>query len=133
MSRRQEVRHAYAFSLTGRDLPNFSDIEDETMSHASPGKQSHPLLSSRDLWDEDRGVHECTREGYYMTPNEIGVYDVSGGDQSVPGASTQFTALRERRNSFDPSQLSSYDTQLETNTIKERLHGWVRPNPDPLP
>ena len=134
-SRRPEVRHAYTFSLTGKDLRHLTDIEDETLSHASSGKQSYPLLSSRDLWDEDSGVHECTRDGYFMTPNEIGVFDVSGGDHSVPAGDSdgEFSGLRKRCNSFDPSQLSCYNTHLETNTIKERLHGWVRPNPDPLP
>lgn len=80
-------------------------------------------LVDNDLWEDDDVAHGMARDGYYMTPNEGGVYDVCGG----PGQKEEDGApCLLRSSSFDASLLASHNTDLETHTIKERLKGYVR-------
>jgi hypothetical protein len=82
------------------------------------------LLVDNDLWEDDDVAHGMAREGYYMTPNEGGVYDVCGGPGQKKEEDGAPCLLRS--SSFDASLLASHNADLETHAIKEHLKGYVR-------
>jgi hypothetical protein len=108
-----------------------------------------PHLTTRDLWETDEACHYIAREGYYQTPTaadgstnvtiEEGCHHATmnhhGADPSsqwhfhqAETAADQDPSRRtrhDRSHTFDARLLHSYN--LETHTIKERLHGYVRP------
>jgi hypothetical protein len=92
----------------------------------SPLVNEDPHLSTDDLWDTDNVAHNVTREGLYMSQGGGG-YVVTEG---CPGEI--FETPRERpghfhRRTIDASMFQIYNLDIETDTIKERLHGYVRP------
>mmetsp|Transcript_30086 Transcript_30086/g.56448 ORF Transcript_30086/g.56448 Transcript_30086/m.56448 type:complete len:314 (+) Transcript_30086:2-943(+) len=113
-------------------------------SNASAADSVHedPCLTGRDLWDTDAECHHLAREGYYQAPTatdgsttvnvEEGCHHRRRLDSGhhyeghgTPSETPQGRNHHKRSHTFDASLLDSYD--LETYTIKERLHGWVRP------
>lgn len=95
-----------------------------------------PHLATHDLWEIDEVCHNVAREGYFMTPDNAGggcrgatitegcplqiLQEADTPTETTPGH-------RRRHHTFDAAQLESYNLEIETETIRHRLHGYVRP------
>lgn len=87
------------------------------------------LVAAVDLWETDEVCHNIAREGFFMVPGYDGSAIVTEG---CPGEFLPTDVPPERpghfrHRTFDAALLQSYNLDVETETIRERLHGYVRP------
>ncbi|CAB9510410.1 regulated potassium-efflux system protein KefC [Seminavis robusta] len=91
-----------------------------------------PSLSQVDLWEVDNGCHDACREGYVQSPDckGWGVQNITEGPD-VEEVARPRSRRHLRAVSFDASLLTAHETErdLETNVIRDRLHGYVRHGP----
>jgi hypothetical protein len=129
-------------------LTSNRNILNRSKSNASAVESVHedPCLKCRDLWETDEECHHLAREGFYQTPTAkdgTTIVTVEEGCQLSTNRSrtnssshvhnqpqyadaSHYPSRRHRRtHTFDASLLDSYN--FETETIKNRLHGYVRP------
>ena len=127
-------------------------ILNRAKSNASAAESVHedPHLETKDLWETDDFCHYVAREGYYQTPFatdgsttvtvEEGCHQVTPNHRRTDSSSSQIQNRQQdqpstnqnisrrgqhnRSHTFDARLLDSYN--IETYTIKERLHGYVR-------
>jgi hypothetical protein len=104
--------------------PRRSTLE---LPQESPLHYEDPHMSTDDLWDTDNVAHNVTREGLFMGGGKVVTEGCPG---EIPASDTG--TPRERpghfhRRTIDASTLMTYNLDIETETIKERLHGYVRP------
>jgi hypothetical protein len=96
----------------------------------------------QDLWDVDDIAHNLTRAGFFMSPlDDTGTQVVTEGcpgeineEPQRPGH--RYTNSHGRQNarhrrvqhhSFDSALLNDFNRDIEAATIKDRLHGYIRP------
>jgi hypothetical protein len=91
-----------------------------------------PHLSSCDLWEEDVIAHEAARQGFVMAPDAggHGGYEVVGGFAADPLTCSHHNHRRAySTNTIDTAAFSATAAkELETEMLRERLHGYVRPS-----
>jgi hypothetical protein len=94
-----------------------------------------PCLDGNDMWNTDSDAHMATRSGFFMSRGPEGPATVTGGcPGDIPTPDTpQHSAETVRRRStihrsgISPQTLQSCNEDIEADTIKGRLRGYVRP------